>query len=194
MDLTVGNQTEGHMKARYFVFMGVSGVGKSTVANAMATSFGGSMVEADDLHSPGNIKTMSQGRPLTDSERWPWLQAVCEAALNSTPPAMIACSALRLNYRDFIRSMLDGAIFIHLAGPPELIRRRMAERRSHFMRPNMLESQISALEIPADEPSCHSIDISGSQDEVIARAKTICRQYLEHAGQAGATTGVDRKR
>lgn len=186
------NQDDGHEAARYFVFMGVSGVGKSTVATAMAARFGGSMIEADDLHSPDNIKAMSQGRPLTDAERWPWLRAVCRSAQDSAPPVMIACSALRLIYRDFIRSMLEDVVFLHLSGSQDLIHRRMAGRTSHFMPPAMLQSQISILEVPAGEPRCHSIDISGPQDDVIARAETICRQYL--AGQAGATTGADRKR
>lgn len=172
--------------------MGVCGVGKSTVGRAAAEATNGAFVEADTLHSADNVKAMSEGRPLTDAERWPWLESVCEAALacDRDRPVMIACSALARRYRDFIRAHLPGVVFIHLEGSNEIIRARMARRESHFMAPSMLDSQLSVLEATAGEPGCHSIDIDGPQDAVIGQAITICRRYVAAIPQ-GALRGAD---
>ena len=165
--------------ARYFVFMGVSGAGKSTVAEAVAAAIAGTFIEADALHPPTNVKAMAAGQPLTDADRWPWLAAVCEAARTSAPdrPVTIACSALARRYREFIRRRLRGAIFIHLRGPAEVIRARMARRKTHFMPAALLESQIAALEETADEGDCHGLDIDDTAAAIIAEATAICRRH-----------------
>ena len=183
---------DGQTSARFFVFMGVCGVGKSTVARAAAEALDGSFVEADDLHSAENVKAMTEGRPLTDEERWPWLDAVCAAALAAPAdgPVMIACSALALRYRDFIRARLPGAVFNHLQGPAETIRARMSERQSHFMSPAMLDSQLFVLEPPEGEPLCHRLDVDRPQEEVVAQAISICRRYLAATPQ-GAQPGAE---
>lgn len=162
--------------ARFFVFMGVCGVGKSTVAEAFAQALGGAFVEADAFHSPHNVATMSEGRPLSDADRWPWLEAVCEAArAQAGAPVAIACSALRKSYRDFIRERLEGVVFVHLHGPEAIIRDRMSGRSGHFMPATMLESQLAALEAPANEPDCHGLDIRQSPDRILAQAVAIAR-------------------
>jgi gluconokinase len=174
--------------SRFFVFMGVCGAGKSTVAAAVAGALSGRFLEADDLHPPQNVKAMSEGRPLTDEERWPWLQAVCEAALELADhdrPVMIACSALARRYRDFIRARLPDVIFVHLVGSPGVIRTRMMRRQSHFMSPDMLESQLATLEAPRGEPDCHSLDVDRPQAVVIAQAVSMCRR---HAAAASTET------
>lgn len=166
--------------SRFFVFMGVCGAGKTTVAQAVAEILSGVFLEADDLHPPENVKAMSDGRPLTDEQRWPWLQAVCDAALSADAGrmVMVACSALARRYRDFIRARLPNVIFVHLAGSPSIIRARMARRQAHFMPPTMLESQLATLEPPRDETDCYSLGIDADEDAVIEQAVAICRRHM----------------
>ncbi|MCT7373775.1 gluconokinase [Chelativorans salis] len=181
--------------SRFFVFMGVCGVGKSTVARAVADALSGTFIEGDALHSRENVKAMAEGRPLTDEERWPWLDAVCEAARSAPPsePVTIACSALKKGYRDFMRAHLPEPIFLHLEGPEDVIRDRMARRQSHFMSPAMLASQLSILEPPSAGPACHILDVRVSQDEVIAQAISICRRHFPAAQPQGAMPGADQE-
>ncbi len=166
---------------RFFVVMGVCGVGKSTIAAAIAETIGGNMVESDALHSSENVEAMSNGRPLTDEQRWPWLHAVCDAALahDAGEPVVIACSALARRYRDLIRQRLPGVVFVHLQGDEDLIRTRLRERGPHFMAPGMLDSQLSVLEPTDDEFDCHELDIAGPLDAVAAQAVSICGSHLE---------------
>lgn len=168
--------------AHFFVFMGVSGAGKSTVAKAVADVLGGSFVEADELHPVENVETMRAGLPLTDDHRWPWLARVCEEALARAPPVMVSCSALKQSYRSFIASRLPGVVFVHLTGPDELIRHRMASRSGHFMPVSLLDSQLAVLEPPEEGPACHRLSIGGAQTDTIAQAVSICRRHL--SGQA----------
>ena len=103
--------------SRFFVFMGVCGAGKSTVARGRRRGDGGRLSSNPTrCIRPPTSKAMAEGQPLTDAQRWPWLEAVCEAARASDAdrPVTIACSALARRYRDFIRARLPGAIFIHL--------------------------------------------------------------------------------
>ncbi len=171
---------------RFFVFMGVCGAGKTTVAQAVATAVSGVFLEADELHPPENLKAMSAGRPLTDQQRWPWLEAVCEAARASDAerPVMIACSALARRYRDFIRARLPNVIFIHLLGSAGIIRDRMLRRQAHFMPADMLESQLATLEPPEGEPDSYSLNIDGAQDAIAAQAIAICRRHMAALPQA----------
>ncbi len=170
----------GNAASRFFVFMGVCGAGKTTVARAVAGAVAGDFLEADNFHPPANVKAMSEGRPLTDDQRWPWLDLVCDAAVatDTGRPVMIACSALARRYRDFMRARLPGAIFIHLIGTAEIIRERMIRRNAHFMPPDMLESQFSILEPTDDEPDCHKVNVDGSQGAVITQAISICRRLI----------------
>lgn len=132
---------------KFVLVMGVCGVGKSTVGRAIAERTGGSFIEADDHHPETNIRLMSSGHPLTDADRWPWLDAIALAASNTqdAAPVVIACSALKRSYRDFLREKLGNIIVLHLSGPRDLIRQRMTSR-SHFMPPELLDSQLAVLE------------------------------------------------
>lgn len=179
--------------ARYFVFMGVCGVGKSTVGRAVADLLSGSFVEADTLHPAENVRAMAAGRPLSDEERWPWLEAVCDAARFKRPPVMIACSALKADYRGLIRSRLPDVVFLHLEGPRALVRERMLRRTAHFMPAALLDSQLAILEPPRGEARTHTLDIRGEQDEVVANAAAICRRYCAAQPQ-DAEGGVDENR
>lgn len=134
-----------------YVVMGVSGCGKSTVARALAESAGGVYLDADDFHPPANKDKMAAGHPLTDEDRWGWLDALNrELKARAQEKTFLACSALREIYREKLKAGLPDLRFIYLKGSKELIRQRLADRQGHFMPPGLLESQFATLEEPAD--------------------------------------------
>lgn len=130
------------------VVMGVSGCGKSTVADRLARELGGLYLDADELHSPEAVAKMAAGVPLTDEDRAPWLERVGDrlADASHASPVVIACSALRRRYRDVLRERGGDVIFVHLAGPAELIEARMTARAEHYMPSSLLASQVATLE------------------------------------------------
>lgn len=136
------------------VLMGVSGSGKTTVGKLLANQLGWDFVEADDFHPPANIEKMHRGVPLDDVDRRPWLEAlrhrVDDACLHGKP-AVVACSALKQAYRDYLGQDYPGLLkYVYLHGAEELISSRLASRTGHFMNPNLLHSQFDTLEPPAD--------------------------------------------
>ncbi|XRQ14701.1 gluconokinase, partial [Actinomadura welshii] len=161
----------------HIVVMGVSGCGKSTIARRLRDGFGLKMAEADDFHPPANIAKMSGGEPLTDDDRWPWLEALARwtadqrAAGTST---VLACSALKRSYRDVLRAPVPDTYFLHLHGTEELLLERMRSR-DHFMPPTLLRSQFETLE-PL-EPDEHGalLDVAPSVDEVARQAAHLVR-------------------
>jgi gluconokinase len=157
------------------VIMGVSGCGKSSVGEALAARLGIPYRDGDDLHPPANVAKMSAGIPLTDEDRWPWLDRVAEV-LASDAPVIIGCSALRRAYRDRIRAGAGGPVqFVHLVGSRDLIAARMARRQGHYMPLTLLDSQFAALEPPGPEEAVSvSIDqpLSAMIDAIIPRLQT----------------------
>lgn len=151
------------------VVMGVSGCGKSTVALALAEKRGGLFLDADDFHPPANKQKMAAGIPLTDEDRWGWLNALNEEL--KRPPesrdVFLACSALREIYREKLRAGLPGLRFIYLKGSREVIARRLGERKGHFMPAALLDSQFATLEEPKD---AIVINIDQTPDAVIEEA------------------------
>ena len=142
------------------VVMGVSGTGKTETAQRLADQLAGRFVEADRLHTPGNVAKMARGEGLTDADRWPWLAAVAEAALSEpSRRVVIACSALRRAYRDYLRDRLGAIRFVFLDGPPELIRARMTTRAGHFAKATLLDSQLATLERPSEDEDVIQADI-----------------------------------
>ena len=139
------------------VIMGVAGCGKSSVGEALALRLGIPYRDGDDLHAAANVAKMRAGTPLTDDDRWPWLDAVA-ACLRDDAPVIVGCSALKRAYRDRIRAA--GVVtFVHLAGSRDLIATRMAQRTGHYMPLALLDSQFAALEAPgADEAITVDID------------------------------------
>ncbi|WP_309132076.1 gluconokinase [Brevibacterium sp.] len=134
------------------IIMGVSGTGKTSVGRLLAAELGIDFLDGDDLHSPANKAKMQGGVPLDDDDRWPWLQAVALRLSCQTPP-IIACSALKRSYRDFLRARVPLAFFIHLTGPREKIVEHLALRSHEFMSPTLVDSQLNTLEpLGADEP------------------------------------------
>lgn len=139
------------------VVMGVSGCGKSTVGRALATALAADFVDADDLHPPGNIARMARGEPLTDADRWPWLET-CGTALAALPRGVLACSALRRSYRDRLRAAVPDLRLVFLSAPPAMLADRLAHRPGHFMPPQLLQSQLATLEPPGDDEAPLVID------------------------------------
>jgi gluconokinase len=145
------------------IVMGVSGSGKSTIAVALAEHLGWAFEDGDRFHPASNVAKMSAGHPLTDEDRWPWLEAiadeigrVCEAVGH----VVIACSALKRAYRDVLVRGRKDVRFVFLDGSQALIADRLAKRKGHFMPSGLLDSQFKTLEPPtADErPIAVSID------------------------------------
>lgn len=131
------------------VVMGVSGSGKTTVGQQLATQLGWSFIDADDFHPAVNVAKMGRGEPLTDSDRRPWLVTLQTAIAEwsaAEKNVVLACSALRASYRQMLDG--DGVRWVYLRGDPALIHDRLQARSSHFMPPALLESQFEALEPP----------------------------------------------
>lgn len=137
--------------------MGVAGCGKSSVGEALSLRLGVPYRDGDDLHPPENVAKMRAGIPLTDEDRWPWLDRVAQV-LTREAPVIVGCSALKRRYRDRIRQA-GPVTFVYLQGSRDLIAGRMAERKGHYMPLSLLDSQFAALEPPGpDEAITVSID------------------------------------
>jgi len=151
------------------VIMGVSGSGKSTVGAALARELGWTLIDADDLHSPENVAKMAAGIPLTDDDRWPWLDRIVDELRRVTADGrsvVLACSALKQRYRDRLERAGD-VRFVHLRGDAETIAARLANRKHRYMPATLLGSQFAALEAPGD---AIDVDIRASID---AQVRTI---------------------
>lgn len=150
--------------AKVLVVMGVSGVGKTAVGRAVAERLGWAFQEGDALHPASNIANMSAGRPLTDADRWPWLDAVAvwiDRQLTAKACGVITCSALRRAYRERIVGERPAVRIVHLKASEPVIAERLIARVGHFMPPGLLRSQLETLEEPtADE---HPIVVDASQ-------------------------------
>lgn len=129
--------------------MGVSGSGKTSVAREVAEALDADLVDADDLHPEANVAKMAAGTPLTDDDRWPWLETVAEAMRErryAGSEVVVACSALRRVYRDVLRTGADDVAFVLLDVPREDLEERLGQRQGHFMPASLLDSQLSTLE------------------------------------------------
>ncbi|MCY1017373.1 gluconokinase [Pyxidicoccus sp. MSG2] len=149
------------------IVMGVSGAGKTTVGRALAAALGWRFVDADDLHPKASIAKMAAGVPLTDEDRWPWLQVlrgVMEDALARGEDLVMACSALKRSYRTVLEVDPSRMRWVYLNAPREVLARRLAQRHGHFMPPSLLDSQLATLEIPAD---ALEVDVSPPPDVVV---------------------------
>ncbi len=153
------------------VVMGVSGCGKTSVGVALGKALGLRFIDGDDLHPQANRDKMAAGIPLTDEDRWPWLELVGETLANSTDVGTaVACSALKRVYRDRILAAAPNTFFVHLHGTRELLAERMGQRKNHFMPLSLLDSQLNTLEpLGADEPGV-VLDIALPLDEIVAQA------------------------
>ncbi len=136
--------------APIIIVMGVMGVGKSTVASQLASSIKAPFIDADDFHSESNRTKLLRGAPLTDDDRAPWLRAVREAMHRpgQQQPVVVACSALREDYRQFLKQGNPRVEFVFLDAPQETIRKRLLQPRASIAAPTLLESQYATLEPP----------------------------------------------
>lgn len=162
----------------HVVLMGVSGTGKSTIAEALLEHLDWDFCEGDDLHPPANIAKMSSGRPLDDEDRWPWLEALAawtRERAERGEDTLLTCSALKRSYRDVLRRGGGGTFFVHLTGDHDLLAERMGARQRHFMPSSMLRSQLDTLE-PLDG------DERGMVVDVAASPEEIARQVVEELG------------
>lgn len=182
-----GDRADRTMRSLILV-MGVSGSGKTSVGRLLARRFGVAFADADDLHPQSNLDKMAHGEALSDADRWPWLLRVGEvlaeaAALDSG--LVIACSALKREYREVILRSAPATRFVYLAGSPALISTRLSDRRDHFMPTSLLASQLEALEpLAPDEPGVtvgieHSVDLVAESaaiqlDAVCGRGVATC--------------------
>ncbi|MFJ5309433.1 gluconokinase [Streptomyces sp. NPDC088350] len=162
------------------VVMGVAGTGKTTIGPLLAARLGVPYAEGDDFHPQANIAKMSAGHPLTDEDRWPWLDAIGDwthgrAGLGG----VVSSSALKRSYRDRLRAAAPGVVFVHLTGDRALIEDRMAHRHGHFMPTALLDSQFATLEpLEADEAGV-SVDVGGSPEQIAGRAMAALAQVPE---------------
>ena len=144
--------------------MGVASVGKTTIGEALARALGARFIDADDYHPPENVAKMKAGVPLQDTDRWPWLHRLNEE-LQKQQNAVLACSALKQSYRQRLAEDLEGFRIVYLHGSAELIRERMEARRHRYMPAALLDSQLAALEPPAD---AIAIDVAAPLEDSVA--------------------------
>ena len=153
------------------VVMGVSGAGKSTIASGLAARLARPLVEGDSLHPQNNIAKMSQGTPLNDDDRLPWLQAIAariDEARKTGQPVIVTCSALKRSYRAILADGHDDVGFVYLQGARDLIAQRLAARTNHFMPPGLLDSQFAALQEPAEDEPSIVIAIDAAPDDIVS--------------------------
>lgn len=149
------------------VLMGVSGSGKTTIGKALADTKGGKFFDGDDFHSLENVAKMRAGIPLTDADRWGWLERLKELiAQQDSEWVFLACSALKESYREVLKSGGKDLCFVFLNGSKALIRQRIHKRCGHFMPEALLNSQFEALEIPSE---ALVVDVSESSELLVRR-------------------------
>ncbi|TCZ58756.1 gluconokinase [Roseicella aquatilis] len=161
--------------------MGVSGAGKSTVGRLLAERLGVPFADADAFHPPASIAKMSRGEPLTDEDRWPWLDAIgawLDARAAAEAGGVVTCSALRRSYRARLLGGRPGVRLLHLAGDPALIGARQAARPGHFMPASLMASQFATLEAPGEEEGVITLSVEPAPEVVVERAvaaiSTVC--------------------
>ena len=155
------------------VAMGVCGSGKTSVGKVIASRMNWAFIEGDDLHPPANKTKMALGVPLTDEDRWPWLDHIADrmrAIDKAGGSAVVACSALRQAYRDRLRRSGVDLRFLHLTGDASLIRQRMKGRSGHFMPAGLLDSQLATLEPARVDEVLYEVDISGNVGDLAEAA------------------------
>jgi gluconokinase len=150
--------------------MGVSGSGKTTVGMALAAALGMRFVDADDLHPAANVEKMTAGIPLTDADRWPWLDAV--GAVLGQGDVVVACSALRRSYRDRLRTAAPDLALVYLHGERDLLAERM-QRPGHFMPVTLLDSQLETLEPPTFDERPLAFDVAEPVDDIVTAAAAL---------------------
>ena len=152
------------------IVMGVSGSGKSTIGEKLAERLGWSFEDGDKFHPASNVAKMSAGQPLTDEDRWPWLQAIAneiDRVCETGGHIVIACSALKRAYRNVLVDGRSDVRIIYLKGTEELIASRLGLRKGHFMPPGLLASQFKTLEPPDPSENSITVPIDAPVDAIV---------------------------
>lgn len=155
---------------KILVLMGVSGSGKSTVAQELQRVLGWPYQEGDDLHPPANVEKMRSGQALNDEDRLPWLGAVAQwidGQLSAHQPGIITCSNLKRAYRDITIGSRTGVILVYLKGDPHVIHQRIVARVHLYMPPSLLSSQFETLEEPGPDENPITVVVQGSIPETV---------------------------
>jgi len=150
--------------------MGVSGSGKTTIASALAARLGWTFEDGDRFHPASNVAKMAAGHPLTDEDRWPWLQAIADeidAVCQRGGHVVIACSALKRTYRDLLVHGRSDVRLIFLDGTQAVIADRLARRKGHFMPPGLLDSQFKTLELPKSDENPVTVSIDAPVEAIV---------------------------
>ncbi|NBT12625.1 MAG: gluconokinase [Planctomycetia bacterium] len=174
------------------VLMGVCGCGKTEIGRLLAARLGCDLLDGDDFHPPANVEKMRSGIPLTDADRWPWLDrlaAAITARLKEGSGAVVACSALARRYRDRLGIARPGVMLVHLAGDRDLLAARLAARQGHFMPPALLDSQLAALEPPALDEHALTIDVATAPPDIVGRIERAIDRGGEATRPASGATG-----
>ena len=174
----------------------MSGAGKSTVGSELGEALHVPFLDADTLHSADAVHKLSTGVPLTDDDRWPWLRRVAAAAKeravqNEQQMCVVACSALKREYRDMLRATPDvRVVFVYLRLAPALLAERLTQRQGHFMKAAMLQSQLDTLQEPrADEGNVCVVEITaGMPREAVIEAAEAQLRALLGVGADGASS------
>jgi gluconokinase len=159
------------------IVFGVSGAGKTTIGKLLAEQLGWRFYEGDDFHPRANVEKMRSGRPLTDEDRWPWLERLREQITRSIAAkenAVLACSALKRAYRDRLRAS-DEVKFVFLRGDYALVAEQLRQRRGHFMNPELLRSQFADLEQPEPDEDVLTSELGRTPQELVEEIKTKLR-------------------
>ena len=161
------------------VVMGVSGSGKSTVGEALASVLHWPFLDADDFHPQANVAKMARGEPLTDDDRWPWLDRLAAELAARGGNAVLACSALRAAYRERL-SRAGDVRFVHLHGDRDTIAARLASRQHRYMPATLLDSQFATLETPVDALALDVHDPVDAQVRAIVEAFSLAPHDVAH--------------
>jgi gluconokinase len=155
--------------------MGVTSCGKTSVGEGLAAELNCPFIEGDKLHPASNIAKMSAGTPLTDADRWPWLEIIgkaMKAECDKGHGVVASCSALKKIYRQKLAEAVEQPItYIYLHGSRDLLAARMAERKGHFMPISLLDSQLATIEVPGPDEKAFPLDVILPVDELVRRSK-----------------------
>jgi carbohydrate kinase (thermoresistant glucokinase family) len=153
------------------VIMGVSGCGKTTIAELLSRELGWTYRDGDEFHPKSNVEKMHSGTPLTDEDRWPWLNAIAawiDWKRQVGAHAIVTCSALKRVYRDILIGPREDVGLIYLKGDEELIAQRLARRKDHFMPKGLLRSQFQTLQEPGPDERPITVSIAPTPEEIVA--------------------------
>lgn len=153
------------------IIMGVSGSGKSTIAELLSHELGWDFRDGDEFHPKSNVEKMHSGTPLTDQDRWPWLEAIAawiDQKRSAGEHAIVTCSALKKSYREILIGPRKDVGLIYLKGDEHLIAERLAKRKDHFMPKGLLRSQFQTLQEPGPDEHPIKVSIAPAPREIAA--------------------------